>query len=159
MKNDILSLYDLHYESLYRFLLCYTSDSQLIEDVIQEIFMKLWKEKESLSVVQMKPYLFCSARNRLLNYLRDRKTHNLLLDKWFKLQTQPEYDYNIDELFKRLEQAIESLPGKCRDIFVMSKLEGYSYSQIAEIKNLSVKTVENQMGIALKKIRTFFHEK
>lgn len=94
----------------------------------------------------------------MLNYLRDKENHNVLLEKWARIEL--EKNESIDcvdrELFYQLLQAaVESLPEKCREIFILSREEQLSYKEIAQVKDISVKTVENQMGIALKKIREY----
>lgn len=108
----------------------------------------------------MKTYLFQSAKNKMLNHLRDEKNRSLLLEKWFEEQiqdnTMPETDrFDADELLTAVGKAIENLPQQCKEIFTLSKIENLSYKKIAEVKSISAKTVENQMGIALKKIREY----
>ena len=94
----------------------------------------------------------------MLNYLRDKENHTVLLEKWARIELEKSEaaDCVDRELFYRLLQAaVESLPEKCKEIFILSREEQLSYKEIAQVKEISVKTVENQMGIALKKIRQY----
>ena len=94
----------------------------------------------------------------MLNYLRDEDNHAVLLEKLARIELEKNESVDcVDrELFYQLLQAaVESLPEKCREIFILSREEQLSYKEIAQVKEISVKTVENQMGIALKKIREY----
>ena len=104
----------------------------------------------------IKTYLFRAAKNRVLNYLRDEENRHQLLENWFNQQLEErKYKdcFDMDALTKVVNQAIEQLPEKCREIFSLSRKEGLSYRQIAERLGISVKTVETQISIALKRIR------
>lgn len=156
-------IYDLYYEPLCRFLYLYTQDVYVVEDVVQETFMSLWNSRNEVEIKFIKTYLFQSAKNKILNHLRNEKNRNVLLEKWFEEQmwdsSIPETDqFDTDELLIHVEKAIENLPQKCKEIFILHKFENLPYKKIAEIHNISIKTVENQMGIALKKIRQSLSE-
>ena len=143
--------YNDYFEIICRFLNYYTRDYQAIEEVVQDVFVTLWEDYEGKDIQYIKTFLYNSARNRMLNYLRDKENHSVILEKWARIELE-----KSEELFYQLLQAaVESLPEKCREIFVMSREEQLSYKEIATIKEISVKTVENQMGIALKKIREY----
>ena len=128
----------------------------IIEEIVQEVFIKLWDGRDSLQIESVKTYLYTSARNRMLNYLRDEKRRNTLLEQW----VQHEMDnrrgvecFDIEDFGRRVQNAVDTLPEKCKIIFNLSKKEMLTYKQIAERLEISVKTVESQMGIALRKIR------
>jgi RNA polymerase sigma-70 factor (ECF subfamily) len=149
---------------LCRFLSFYTQNAQAVEDIVQEVFLSLWENRNTVEISHIKTYLFQSARNRMLNYLRDEKNRSVLLEQWFEEQMQMRNknsgagNFDTGKLLKSVEKAIESLPRKCKEIFILNKIEELSYKKIAETKGISIKTVENQMGIALKKIRQFLSE-
>nr|WP_320058068.1 RNA polymerase sigma-70 factor [uncultured Bacteroides sp.] len=148
--------YDLYYDSLFRFLSLYTQETDIIEDVLQDIFMKLWENKEIVEIQYIKTYLFNAAKNRILNYLRDEQNRHHLLENWFNQQQQEKENrdcFNIETFTIALNNAINQLPTQCREIFLLSRREELSYKQIAEKRNISIKTVETQIGIALKRIR------
>jgi len=151
-------IYDLYYEPICKFLNHYTRDRFVIEDVVQEVFVKLWEDKDFLEVSYVKAYLYNAARNKMLNYLRNEINQTAILEQWNKEknETANSWDcYDLDEFSEILNKAVDTLPGKCRSIFVQSKWEKLSYKQIAEKNNISVKTVEAQMSHALKCVREY----
>lgn len=137
----------------------YTKDVHIIEDVVQEVFLKLWENKEEYEIEFIKTYLFRTARNKVLNLLRDNQNRELILEHWFEQQLKDATDtkdvFETEKLLAEVNCAINSLPEKCKEIFLLAKTCNFTYKQIAESKNISIKTVENQMGIALKKIRNY----
>lgn len=150
--------YNEYFEIICRFLNYYTHDYSVIEEVVQDIFVDLWDSYEGKNIQYIKTFLYNSARNRMLNYLRDKENHVVLLEKWARIELEKSeaVDCVDRDLFCQLLQAaVESLPEKCKEIFILSREEQLSYKEIAQIKGISVKTVENQMGIALKKIREY----
>ncbi|MBV5343507.1 RNA polymerase sigma-70 factor [bacterium] len=152
------SIYELHYKALYKFLGIYSRDSSIIEDVIHDVFVKLWEERNSVEISYVKTYLFHSARNRMLNLLRNEHQRLNLLENWFEDQEIHANDidcYDIDAFYAKAQQAIDSLPAKCKELFLLNREQKMTYKQIADFKAISTKTVENQIGIALKKIRTY----
>ena len=121
-------------------------------------FVCLWEDYEGKEIQYIKTFLYNSARNRMLNYLRDEENHTVLLEKWARIELEKNESVDcVDrELFYQLLQAaVESLPEKCREIFILSREEQLSNKEIARVKEISIKTVENQMGIALKKAREY----
>ena len=154
--NSLRQLFEQHFDPLCRFLACYTSDHMTIEDVVQDVFVNMWEKREELQIESPKTYLYSSARNRMLNYLREEKRQNTLLEQWVQSELekkQGEECFNIDEFSRLAEIAIDNLPDKCRQIFNLSKKRNLTYKQIAGKLDISIKTVESQMGIALRKIR------
>jgi len=155
-KTSFRQLFEQHFDPLCRFLACYTSDNMAIEDVVQDVFVNLWEKRDELQIESVKTYLFTSARNRMLNYLREVKRQNTLMEQWVqdeKEKKRGEECFNIDEFSERIESAIDTLPDKCKTIFNLSKKRNLTYKQIAGQLGISIKTVESQMGIALRKIR------
>lgn len=161
--DSFRELYDLYYTPLCDYLNLYTKDIQVIEDVIHDVFLKLWENKDSLDISYIKTYIFHSAKNQILNYLRNEANRSSLLEKWFQQQIEDRNatnnSFDTDKLFAVVLEAIDTLPPKCKELFLLSKIENKTYREIAVLKDLSIKTVENQMGIALKKIRDFLHSK
>ena len=148
--------YDLYYDQLCHFLNFYTQDITVIEDVLQEVYLKLWENRDEIEIQYIKTYLFHAAKNRILNHLRDEQNRHYLLENWFNQQKQEKQGkecYDIEQFTTLLYKVIDQLPEKCREIFLLSRQEKLTYKQIAEKLNISVKTVEAQMGIALKRIR------
>lgn len=153
--------FNKYYNDLCNFVNIYLHDQVLSEEIVQDIFVYFWENKEKLQInTSVKAYLFSVSKFKSLNLLRD--THNRKriagdLIKSESLFTNDEMDCWIDtEEFKKiLDAAIDQLAPRCRKIFLMSKNEELSNKQIAERLNISIKTVENQITIALKKMRDY----
>jgi len=145
----------------YYSVLCYYSD-RFIHDLdesrslVQQVFVDLWINRNKLVIEQsLKAYLFKTVRNGSLDYLK----HKIVENKYLKGTTVEPVVFDQDlieeaELNARINSAIEGLPEKCREIFVLCRFEELRYSEIAQRLGISLKTVEMQMGIALKKLRT-----
>jgi RNA polymerase sigma-70 factor (family 1) len=154
--SSFCSLYDQYFEPVCQFLEYYTRDVAAIEDVVQDVFVSLWENKDYLEIQYVKTYLFNAARNRILNYLRNNKNREALLSDWIKKKEMEESStdcYDIEEFSTLLNKAIDLLPDRCREIFILSKIEKLTYQQIAEYLLISPKTVEIHMSNALKRIR------
>lgn len=134
----------------------YLSNQVAVEDIVQEIFVKLWEKREQLSIdTSLKSYLFQSAHNSCLNFLK-----HLEVEKKYSIDinhfasTKIDHDTLVEEeLNLRLYSSIESLPEKCRLVFKLSRFEGLKQQEIANKLGISVKTVKNHIGKALKIIR------
>lgn len=153
--NDLFALF---YQSLKQFAFSFLKSKQLSEEVVSDVFIKIWQKRGSLhTITNLKLYLFTSIRNIALNYLKKQKGLNNLPveDYWVELNSiyfDPEQLMITAEMIARVQEAIQSLPSRCRLIFKLVKEEGLKYREVAELLNISVKTVENQMTLALKKI-------
>jgi len=146
------------YPSLRQFAMSFTKSRQLSEEVVSDVFIKIWEKRETLHKIgNLKLYLFTSTRNTALNYLKKQKgiQHVPLEDYWVELNSvyfDPEKLMITAEMMNRIHTAIQALPPKCKLIFKLVKEEGLKYKVIATLLDLSLKTVENQMTLALKKI-------
>jgi RNA polymerase sigma-70 factor, ECF subfamily len=152
------SLFDTYYASLCHYASHYLNDDSLSEEVVQELFVKLWEKRKTLEVeTSVKHYLFRSVRNGCLNQIQHDKVKQLHGNKLKAalMSEDPTEEYMISpEMILRMEEGIESLPEKRREIFRLSMEEGLKYREIAEKLEISVKTVEAQMGLALKALRS-----
>jgi RNA polymerase sigma-70 factor, ECF subfamily len=134
-------------------------DRQAAEDIVQDVFLNLWKIRKEIDLTKsIKSYLYRSTTNGSINWLNKNK--KLISEsqvpenqKTAESPYNAENNINAQELELKIKNAIDKLPPKCKAIFVLSRYEGLKYKQIAEGLNISVKTVENQMCIALEKIR------
>jgi len=154
--KNFREIYDTHFEPVCKFLNYYTRDERVIEEAVQDVFVKLWEEREVQDIQYIKTYLYNAARNKILNELRDLKNRNVLLENWAKREIenqQAEDCVDMNEFVLLLQATVETLPVTCKEIFKMSREQNMSYKEIAAQRNISVKTVEAQMGIALKRIR------
>lgn len=155
--EEFEKLFRSYHKSLCRFAFNLVGDEQVAKDLVQEVFFKLWQNREKIEFgLQIKGYLFKATSRTALNHLqKSRRMITLLpeLENLLSEHTEKRPDLTQAEIKAHLDAAIEQLPSRCRTIFLMSKMEGMKYTEIAEYLGLSMKTVENQMGIALKKLR------
>jgi RNA polymerase sigma-70 factor (ECF subfamily) len=129
------------------------------EEIVQNIFVKLWEKKEDISIREnVSGYLYRAVHNESLNYLRHQKVRVAYQSYAMRQHKQSEQERPAEkvvmsELEKRLAIALRELPEQCRTIFQLSRFEDLRYREIADKLGLSIKTVENQMGKALKLLR------
>ena len=147
----IEDLFRLNYRPLCMFALHYLQDADLVEDVVQECFTVLWEKLEQgADVANRRAYLYMSVRNRCLDHLRRKglPTESLKpYDTYGIIDDDDAEERSVMEA--KLWTAIDSLPEKCRQVFLMSKRDGLKYEEIAEELGLSVNTVRNQISKAL----------
>lgn len=136
----------------------YVKDIDIAREIVQEVFTRLWEKKEHIEDDgNPVSYLGTSVRNRCLNYLRDNKKFSTGLIEIEGLGEEHVYieqdELVTAELKRKIEDAITALPDKCRKIFLLSRMEGMKYMEIAGELDISVKTVEAQMSKALRIMR------
>lgn len=149
-------LFELYFAPLCRFVHLYIKKPEAAEDIVLDIFTGFWEKRETLQIqVTIKAYLFQSARNRALNYLRDNE-HFVPTNDFSSLE-RFENDDTLEtrELQRLIQEAILSLPPKCQDIFNKSRMENLSNKDIADQMNIGVKAVEGHISRALKHIRAY----
>jgi RNA polymerase sigma-70 factor (ECF subfamily) len=147
-------IYEDYYTRLCFYAGKFVHDPEQARSLVQEIFVKLWVKRENLNVTySIKAYLFNSVRNRCIDYLRKEKSNQEALAGLIQEDSVSTDHMEVAELNARINSAIQALPDKCREIFVLCRFEGLKYTEIAGRLSISVKTVEMQMGIALKKLR------
>ena len=138
-------------KTIYRIV----QDTATAEDLAQDVFIKIWNRRTELKDVYFKAYLHKAGINMALDHLDKQKrrgVHMPIEDHQEPLQA-PGTGQSLHQTTRHIQQAIEQLPEKCREIFILSRYEELSYREIATTLNISVKTVENQMMTALKKLR------
>ncbi len=152
-------LFTKYHRLLVGYLLTLSKDRLLCEDIVQEVFFRLWiKRKEILIKVSLKSYLYKMAYHALLDRQKAKnKQWEFLIEFKHQLleESQPKEQQQHLQLHK-LHVAIDALPSKCKEILKLNKFEGLQYEEIAAYLNLSPKTVEAQMRIAYIKIREAF---
>ena len=154
---DFERLFRQHNKDLCDLAYNLVRDKDAAKDVVQEVFLKLWKNREHVDFgEQIRHYLFKATAHTSLNHLRTQKRIIKLDDdssiQHLKASSGTE-EIGYQELEFRVRNAIDRLPPKCKAIYILSRQEGLKYQEIADTLDLSVKTVENQMGIALEKLR------
>lgn len=154
LTDNFENMYKTHYKMLRNAADNIIGDTDAAHDVVQEVFVKLWNRKDEVSaILNQKAYLFRSVINASITYLENNKGKARIDD--FKIESMGTTDSKIltRELELKIQGALDSLPPKCKAIFILSRFEGLKNKEIAEHLGLSLKTVENQMGIALKKMK------
>jgi RNA polymerase sigma-70 factor (ECF subfamily) len=164
MQNKIYSgdtqafkeLYDSFSAPLLQLALAIVHSREMAEEIVADVFIAVWKKrKDLLQVSNLKWYLYAATRNIALNYLRKyAHKETLHLDEAYLLayEINPEAQLISNEMMRHINMAISELPPQCRHIFKLVKEDGLKYREVAVLLNISIKTVENQVGIALKKL-------
>jgi len=165
--NKSFSLVDLKsFESIFREyyqMLCsyayrFVNDTDTAEEIVQELFYKLWEKRSELQVnSSIKSYLFSAVHNRCLKFIEHRnveaKYRNYYLLHGSEIDYEQQNSSNVRELQGIIERTLDSLPERCSRIFRLNRFEGLKYNEIAVKLSISVKTVEANMGKALKLLR------
>lgn len=148
-------LFDGYYSALCLFASKYLYDLDLSRSLVQQVFIDLWMKREKISIsTSAKSYLYTAVKNRCIDVLRKEKVTTAISETVENFNQTPFRNFIEEaELADRINTSINQLPEKCRKIFLLCRFEGLKYSEIAEKLGISVKTVEMQMGIALKKLR------
>lgn len=151
------ALFHAHCQSLVYFAYSFVKDKHIAEDIVQEVFVNVWTNRNRLDFTEnMKTYLYTAVRNLSLKHLRHsdvkRRGTEQIQIRLSGVAT-PDEILDYKEIETAVEQTIRELPEKCRQIFSMNRFDGLTYAEIAEIQNISVKTVETQMSRALRFLR------
>ena len=151
------------FDSYYKYLLVtaynIVNDQSKAKDLAQDVFYELWKKREKIQInTSLKAYLRRSVINRSINFLKSQKRFQFgddaLSAEWESKESDAQQELEGSDLQNIINQAIDSLPEKCKLIFKLSRLEKFSHKEIAEKLGISTKTIENQMTKALKTLRT-----
>jgi RNA polymerase sigma-70 factor, ECF subfamily len=154
-RSAFEALFRLHYRPLCAFATGYVKDTDQAEDLVQDLFFRLWLDREKVQITtSLKAYLYASVRNRCLNAVKSGSRVVVLQED---MDDRPQEDALTEdehtERIARVQAAIELLPEERKKVFKLSRYEGLKYQEIADRLGISVKTVENQMGKALKTLR------
>ena len=147
-----------YFKSLHAYAYTFMKDDEQAEEVVQNVFCRIWEKRGQLSPDgSLKAYLYRSVHNESLNYLKHQKTRAVFqvhhTNNGEQTGNEASEKVMVAELDVHIQKALNELPLQCRTIFQLSRFENLKYKQIADQLNLSVKTVENQMGKALKVLR------
>jgi RNA polymerase sigma-70 factor (ECF subfamily) len=152
-------LIDQYHSPLYHYVIRFIRNHEVTEELLQDVFLIFWKKKDTIFInISLKAYLFRAARNHALNFLKrdqfEKKYQQTLEIQLTELHNQTEELIDYNELEQAIARAIESLPEPCKEIFRLSRFEGLTYKEIAEMLDIPVRTVHYQIGLALKELRT-----
>jgi RNA polymerase sigma-70 factor (ECF subfamily) len=155
-RNAFTTFYSTYFKKLILVADRYVEDIQIAEGIVQDVFLKIWEDKELLPKIQsIKAFLYRSVVNSSINYVNRQRNierhHQKIVEELSAEDAEQMDDYN--ELIVILHREIDLLPVKCQQVFKLSRLEGKKYRDVASELGISEKTVENHMGNALKILR------
>ncbi|WP_343329285.1 RNA polymerase sigma-70 factor [Polaribacter staleyi] len=162
-KNDekaFNTLFDRYYKKLLDYALTFTRDLQEAEDIVQQTFITLWTNRKKIDANKsIKSYLYRITHNSYIDAYRKQKHKETFFDEIKERALRDRVnddDEIIEQRIAKLKTVIESLPDKCKEILQMNKFQGLKHKEIADLLDISVKTVESHMNTAFKKIRNAF---
>ena len=143
-----------YFDKLYAYAFTIVRSNSDAKDIVQTAFIKLWEKRNELRVTDaVRSYLYTTVYHLALNTVRDRKTRAAKMEQIEAGTEVNEFPSEQKEVLARIRQAVEALPPRCREVFCKSRMDGKKYAEIATELDISVKTVEAQMGKALKFLR------
>lgn len=148
-------LFRTHYASATKFIYYKCGDLQQAEDIVQNVFIKMWKLCATIIFSKAKSYLYSACKHSFLNEVAHKKVvlkHQKTVAEHTNYES-PDFLIELDEFRVKLKQAISALSVKEREVFLLSRVEGKTYKEIAEITGLTVKAIERRMSKALKELR------
>lgn len=165
-KTTFSKIYSIYFPKLVRFAREYVISTEDAENIVQDLFMYLWEHRDMVSsITNLNAFLFTLIKNRCIDFYRRQTLINsrqeqldTLHDKEQKLKMEALMQFNENiftekEIETLLTQAIEHLPEKCRQVFILSRMEGMKHEEIATQLQISVNTVQNHIATALRKLK------
>ena len=149
-------LFEAYSEQLYLYAAGFLGDREEARDIVQDAFVYLWENRKKITYTgSLYSYLLRSVKNSCIDYKMHEKVKEKYIREMEYLQDEAEeVSDNFEESYKRLQKVIDSLPPKCKEIFVLGCVEGYSYKEVAARLGVSVNTVKTQIKLAYKKVKS-----
>jgi RNA polymerase sigma-70 factor (family 1) len=157
-QNSFRQLFNLYSKKLTRFAAAIVKSNDAAREIVDEVFIKIWRNKTAITNIQnLSVYLYTATKNTALNYLAARAKENITGSFVFLLaqpsdDPSPEKKMITSELLKKINEAIDRLPPRCKVIFKLVREYSLSYKEVGALLNISSKTVDAQMMIAVKQI-------
>ncbi|WP_430972618.1 RNA polymerase sigma-70 factor [Sunxiuqinia rutila] len=157
-QESFTEFFDYYYSRMVHFAVLIAKSEILAEEIVLDVFLKLWEQKRTIaSISNIETYLFVSVRNTAINTLKkDQKfVVDMLDDVYIQLADYKASAENLlieNEMLEALNVAVNNLPSRCKIIFKLIREDGFNRNEVARILNVSVKTVDNQVVIAVRKI-------
>lgn len=162
-------LFSIYFPRLNDFARNVVKDDVISQDIVQEVFVKIWEKKNEIESINLEAFLFCLVRNCCIDYIKHLKVVN---NRMQEIQISSKYEelYRIDfigdepyvlieqELKQKIEKTIESLPERCREVFILSRMNGMKNKEIAERLDINIKNVERHLSRAMQSFRQNFSE-
>lgn len=168
-EEALHSLFLIYFPRLNDFAARVISDNEASQDITQDVFLKIWEKREKIEVQNIESLLYRMVRNRCVDYIKEVKFIDNKKNEWGN-RVRFEELYHIDfvrdepyiliqeELKNEIERTINSLPGRCREVFMLSRVEGLKNREIAERLNINIKNVERHISRAIRTFREKFSD-
>lgn len=157
-QQAFTELFRHFYDRLFHFCVQYVHSHEAAEEIVSDVFVKIWNRRSDLNTVQnLEVYLFVAVKNYSINYLQQYSSFRIVeiegTNSAKLVNTiDPERELEWKEILFKLDQVVNTLPEQCRKIFKLVKEEGFKYKEVAEILNISPRTVETQLARAMRRL-------
>jgi len=153
--NEFEASFREHYKMLCNVSYNIIRDRDKAEDIVQETYLKIWDKREEINITgNLKNYLYKAISNASISFLESNRKLVRFDEVELNARSGADEDLVAQETKIKIRKALDKLPARCKAIFILSRFEGMKYKEIAEYLDISVKTVEAQMSIALDRMRT-----
>lgn len=168
-QKALEQLFAIYFPRLNDFARKVIKDDGVSQDIVQDVFVKIWEIKDKIESINIEAFLFRLVRNRCIDYIKHIRIVNSRLQE-FEISSKYEELYRIDfigdepylliekELKLKIDTIVEDLPGRCREVFILSRIEGMKNREIAEKLNINIKNVERHLSRALSSFRKGFSD-
>lgn len=157
-QKALKELYGLFFSRLLNFALLYVGTKEVAEELVNDVIVKVWNNRNTITRIHnLETYLFVAVRNHAFNYLAAYSNYHVTIESGENQArvinlNDPSKELEWKEISFELEKAVDTLPDQCRTVFKLIREEGFRYKQVAEILNISPRTVETQLFRAIKKL-------
>lgn len=153
-ESTYSTLFNANSKTIFNYIYYKFGNEEKAHDAVQEAFVKLWENCAKVSPDKAKSYLYTVANNLYLNVIKAEKVRLKYADKTLKTTNEsPEFIMEENEFKAKLDQALNNLPDNQRSTFLLNRIDGKKYAEIAEMEGVSVKAIEKRMHLALKSLR------
>ena len=162
-------LFSIYFARLNDFAKNVVKDNVISQDIVQEVFIKVWENRGQIESLNLEAFLFLMVRHRCIDYIKHLKVVNNRIQE-IRISSKYEELYRIDfignepyilieeELKIKIEKTVQSLPDRCREVFILSRMDGFKNKEIAERLDINIKNVERHLNRALRSFRKNFSE-
>ncbi|PWK78028.1 RNA polymerase sigma-70 factor (ECF subfamily) [Mucilaginibacter oryzae] len=162
-KKAFTLLYDRYWEVVYKKAFSYLRDTETCMGIVNDIFVNIWEKRGLLNIITFKNYLTSAARYRVYNAIKANNSSPVKFVKDYEdlddlsiVYNNAESSIEADELRNNLDQLLDELPARCKEIFLLSRVSHLSNAEIAERLSISKRSVENQISLAVKFLKPHF---